>query len=435
MRSLATKINSEIISRDRLALTVLIGILAIALFLRVLYLLNQDRMAIPVRHPDTYLYDMIPRHLLAGDGYVGENYLIVQKGKPTAFYGPVYPLFVAVIYWLFGYSFRYIQIAQILVSIATCYLVYASGRLLYGRRAGLLTAALFAVYPELVAYPSAVLSETLFIFLEVLFVYLMARALSSDRPGAAIFAIAGGELAIAFLCRQVIALAPLTLLPFAVWRYRDCGFAWISKRAVAFALAAAIVIVPWSIRNYYALGTLSPGTTTGGVTFWWGNNTDRRGMDLPTALSEVKRKHPGLSEIEMNSLLYKLGVEEIAKKGPWGMARLLWSKWGKIWMPYLFYEGKWRTLGLAQYAVIYALLAAGLYGSIALVRKSAGTLAVTAVLVSGIAVHLMTIGNSRYSLPFMPLLMITSAPVFISVARWAAARARGMRSAMFISAA
>ena len=176
MRSLATKINSEIISRDRLALTVLIGILAIALFLRVLYLLNQDRMAIPVRHPDTYLYDMIPRHLLAGDGYVGENYLIVQKGKPTAFYGPVYPLFVAVIYWLFGYSFRYIQIAQILVSIATCYLVYASGRLLYGRRAGLLTAALFAVYPELVAYPSAVLSETLFIFLEVLFVYLIVLA-------------------------------------------------------------------------------------------------------------------------------------------------------------------------------------------------------------------------------------------------------------------
>ncbi len=417
MRSTKEASGENVGSRDALALIILVGVLAAAFFLRVLYLAYQDGMAVPVRHPDTYLYDMIARHLLAGDGYVGENYLIVRKGEPTAFYGPVYPLFLAFIYGVFGYSFKFVQIAQIIISVATAFLVFETCRFLYGKKAGLLAAALFAVYPELVAYPSAVLSETLFIFLEVLFVYVFARALSRDDPGAAVFALAGGILAVAFLCRQVIALAPVAALPFAALRYRNRGFSWIAKRVFAFAAVAIVIIAPWSIRNYYALGTISPGTTTGGVTFWWGNNTDRRGMDLPTALNEVKRKHPGLSEIEMNSLLYKLGAAEIAQKGPIGMARLFLSKWGKIWMPYLFYEGKWRSIGVAQYAVIYALLAAGLYGSIAMIKRASGTLAVTAVLISGIAVHLMTIGNSRYSLPFMPLLMITSAPVFISVYR------------------
>lgn len=406
------------ISKDRLAVAVLIGVLAVALGLRVLYMLNQAGMAIPVRSPDTFLYDMIPRHLLAGKGYIGENYLIVQKGKPTAFYGPVYPLFVAAIYRLFGYSFRYIQIAQILVSLLTCYVVFKVGELLYGKRAGLMAAALFAVYPELAAYPSAVLSETLFVFLEILFVYLLAKAISNEKPGMVIFGLAGATFALAFLCRQVISVAPIIMLPFAIRRYRNHGWAWMAKRASTFLVAALVIIVPWSVRNYIDMGTLSPAATTGGVTFWWGNKADRRGMDLPTALDQVKKENPGLSEIEMNSLLYKLGFKEIAGQGPAELASLIWSKWRKMWMPYLFNEGRWRPVGIAQYVVIYTLLISGLFGSFKLVKSSPGTAVVAIVLVAGVAVHLASIGNSRYSLPYLPLLMITSAPVWLAAVRW-----------------
>jgi 4-amino-4-deoxy-L-arabinose transferase-like glycosyltransferase len=410
-----TPLNDRSI-RDRQAHTALMAILAVALVLRVAYMIFQSRMAIPVHHPDSLLYDAIARNLLDGKGYVGRNYLIVKDGMQTAFYGPVYPIFLAALYGAFGYAYKFVQIAQILVSVATCWLVYTTGKMLYGRTAGLLAAAMFALYPELVAYPSAILSETLYIFLEVALVYMLAKALSEEEPKTSMFAATGCVFALAFLCRQVVAVVPIFLIPFVYMRYRGRGSKWLSVRIAAFAFAAIVVIAPWSVRNYFDMGTVSPATSTGGVTFWWGNKAERHGKDLPQALAVIRRANPGLGELKMNSLLYGEGFKELSMLNPAGLGELVWSKWRKMWMPYLFNANSPTPAVVIQYVLIYATLLLGLIGSIYQFKRSPGTMAIAIVVVSGIIMHLATIGNSRYSLPFMPLLMTTAAPMLVLIA-------------------
>lgn len=408
----------SLMTKERLTVFLLIGILAITFIGRILYLVNQSSFSIPAYYPDTYLYDHLARNLISGAGYLGANYHIAQEGKPTAFYGPVYPLFLAAVYRVLGYSFYYVQIIQIILSLVGGYLVFKIGKMLYGQTVGLLSAALYAVYPELVAYPSAVISESVYVFLELLFVYYLAKVFSSESPTVRGLLLAGFAFSLAYLTRQVVSLAPLIILLLLVIRYRDRGFRWLFKRSAAFVLAAAILIAPWAVRNYLAFGQPSPATTTGGVTFWWGNNTNRQGLHLLKSLDIIKEKHPGITEMEFNSLLYKMGIQELSEKSPADLIVLIKDKWTNMWKPSLLAFGKLKFLANIQQLLIYVLLALGISGSVALIRRFPGTVAITIVLLSGIAMNLVTDGISRYNLPYMPLLAVTAFQALFMVCEW-----------------
>jgi hypothetical protein len=80
--------------------------------------------------------------------------------------------------------------------------------------------------------------------------------------------------------------AILAFLPFALgWLAlnRGLGRRWLRDGILMIAMAA-LVVLPWTIRNYAVLGRFVPVATNGGLTFWNGNNpfTTGSGQDVYT---------------------------------------------------------------------------------------------------------------------------------------------------------
>lgn len=178
---------------------------------------------------------------------------------PEVIRTPGYPAFVAVIYRLFGVSTLPVAIAQAFVFALICLIVYAIARRVAGERVATVAAVMTALFPPLPYYGALVLTEVWTTFMLVLACLALLRAMQHDRLRT--FVLAGVLFSATTLVRPAFILLPFglaigmpLLVPSERARARRLG-QW-----AAFALAAAITMVPWFTYNYVYLGrfTLSP---------------------------------------------------------------------------------------------------------------------------------------------------------------------------------
>ncbi|MCH8224123.1 MAG: glycosyltransferase family 39 protein, partial [Chloroflexi bacterium] len=109
-----------------------------------------------VRHPDSpYLKDL-PQY-------------------PGAYQPPAYVVFLAAVLGVTGRSVLAAKAAQVVLSGLTVLLVYAIGRSWFDRRRGLIAAGICALYPNLIAFSHYLWTETFFIFVFLLAVWLLTR--------------------------------------------------------------------------------------------------------------------------------------------------------------------------------------------------------------------------------------------------------------------
>ena len=216
-------------------------------------------MGYEVAPQDTADYDEIALNLLSGEGFVARANWFgyeLHSWRP-----PLYPFFLAGIYWVFGYSHLAVRLVQVLLGAATVVLVYRLGRRAHPPSAPI-AGAIAAVYTPLVASANEVMSETLFTFLLVLAVYLLTgvlgRAGADPRRWPAALA-AGATIGLAALTRP----AALILWPVqvAVWIRRG----WTSRResptvwwrcALWISAGTLLVLAPWTARNWSVHGAL-----------------------------------------------------------------------------------------------------------------------------------------------------------------------------------
>jgi hypothetical protein len=177
---------------------------------------------------------------------------------PEVIRTPGYPAFVAVIYRLFGESTLAVAIAQSLVFVLICLLVYSIGRRLAGERAAAAGAMITALFPPLPYYGALVLTEVWTTFVLVAAMLVCLRAVQGGRTRD--FVIAGALFSATTLVRPAFVLLPFGLaiaMPLLIGEQRNRRRLgqWAS-----FAAVAAIVLVPWFTYNYVYLGrfTLSP---------------------------------------------------------------------------------------------------------------------------------------------------------------------------------
>ena len=88
-----------------------------------------------------------------------------------------YPNFLAGLFRSFGTRVSVAQYANLVLSVATVFLTYRTGRLAAGRMAGLTALVLSAFWPSQVLYSTMVASEFLFSFLLMLGIYLFVLSL------------------------------------------------------------------------------------------------------------------------------------------------------------------------------------------------------------------------------------------------------------------
>lgn len=229
--------------RARPSVWPLLGIAAAGAVLRLVYVLVLARKVPDIG--DAVFFHHQAVEIAHGHGFV-DPFVSSKLHRPvaSAAHPPLYPLVVSVVPLLGGAS----EVAQrslgALFGFGTIVLIGLTAIRVAGRRAGLIAAAVAAVYPVLVAADGAMMSETLY-GLVIAGALLVSLEILDGRRTIAAAAALGALIGLAGLTRAE-GLLLLVLLAWPLALYRPM------RRVPLFAastLACAVVLAPWLIRN------------------------------------------------------------------------------------------------------------------------------------------------------------------------------------------
>jgi len=197
-----------------------------------------------------------------------------RDSGPTAWLTPVYPLFLAAIFKLFGiYTLRSLFVAvlfNILFSAATCIPIYYAGQRIAGIGAAALAAWLWALFPNAVIIPfewiwdtclSALLAATL----------LWLTFVLAESPRIRDWCLYGLLWGFALLTNPALALLLPVLLLWLVWRDPARGRSRLINPLVA-TTVAILCCVPWTVRNCRQFHRLVPLRSNFAFELYIGNN-------------------------------------------------------------------------------------------------------------------------------------------------------------------
>jgi 4-amino-4-deoxy-L-arabinose transferase-like glycosyltransferase len=300
-------------------------IFIVALILRLIPVLAARGLGIGL--DDMFQYDMLARSLATGNGFrwytqpdlnqlapfVNFDLSSVQeydpvRGVPTSFRAPLYPTFLAIVYFFSGTGFSRFFAARLAQAIflgaplapLTYWvaqrlfppLLSGEGSGMRSERAARLAAWIVACYPILLVYPLGLGTENpFFVLLLASFLFLL---LTVEIPTTAYFLLSGFLLGLTALTRSVI-------LPFAALAILWTWFVLKRKRgAVVLLVAFTLTILPWIVRNSLLHHKLTGIETSMGYNLYLGYHPKGNGsfvfgpsLDLLTILDDAERDRIG----------------------------------------------------------------------------------------------------------------------------------------------
>lgn len=389
------------------------------------------------------------------DGYrtVAQSLLdhgdFLRDGRPTAWRPPLYPLLLAKLLWIaehlpttdvdFAFAVL-IGFTQIICGALTVLLVMRLGWRLGLSRWSLLAAALVACDPLLVHQSAQLMTETLATLLAVLawsvfdsFLEVSTGArhsgLISPSPRPRLHATALGlSLGLATLCRPTFLPWVLLLLWLAWWAARQRRFA----RVTTVAVACALVLAPWAIRNWIEIGRPIVTTTHGGYTLLLANNQRFYDWTRDGAWGTVwdsrefvddwlaRKQAAGIeNEVDEDRLARQLALETM-RADPAGFARATGVRLGRFWSlsphftaraaghPARLERASTRWLIASWYLAEFALALGGL-AAVASGRNRATWLAGVLLVAVLSVVHSVYWSDLRMRAPAMPVVALLAA--------------------------
>ncbi len=403
--------------------TALALVLLVSVLLRVgaaLYLGNGV-----VEFPGTYdqiSYHALAQRVAAGHGFTFDRvwWPLTPAGSPTAHWSYLYTLYLAAIYWLIGPQALVARLVQaVIVGLLHPWLAWSLGRRLFGERAGLLAAALTALYAYFIYYSATLMTEPFYIVALLVALLLLTRL---ARPSAAEIRLATGlglALGAAVLLRQLFLLVIPFLFLWLWWARRRRSGRWPIR---ATALAGGIVvlmILPFTLFNLARFDRFVLLNTNAGYAFFWGNHpfygdtfipilNDPQGVTYQELIPAELR---GLDEAALESELLRRGLGFIVAEP----GRYLKLSLSRI-PPYFVF---WPTAGsglisnLSRVASFGLALPFMLFGlAYAVSRPSRGEWASSpialVVLFSAVytVIHVLTWTLVRYRLPVDAVLLL-----------------------------
>jgi len=313
-----------------------------------------------------------------------------------------------------------IKIVQALLGALAVWMIGGIARRAAGERTGAVAAAIAACYPPLVWISSYVLSETLFIPLALGCVMVLhaarlrADAERSPRGGGALTVAAGLLAGAAVLVRPGM----LFFLPIAaLWFIRRKRW----SLALAFCVSAAVVVLPWTLRNVREYGRFVLVASEGGVTFWTGNHPLAIGEGDLAANPAIKQaevafrqSHPGLTAAELEPLYYRDALAQIAAHPGW-WALLLVKKAFYTFVPvgpsYRLHSTRYLLASVIPYALLAPLAFTGLFR---LARRGGAATPLLLLALSVVMTGLVFFPQERFRIPVIDPTMIICASTVIA---------------------
>jgi len=181
---------------------------------------------------------------------------------PSASTQPLYGFFLVPIVWIFGTSWLAVGLVQTAVAAVTAILVYEVGSRVASPRAALAAAVIATLQPYLVWHDVHVNRELLDQLLgaAMMLLTLVACTRRTVASAAALGAVAG----LAILSNTRLVALPLVLAAYLLWARVE------PIAAVAVVACAALVVVPWVVRNRVQVGCFA--LTTDAKALWKANN-------------------------------------------------------------------------------------------------------------------------------------------------------------------
>lgn len=265
---------------------ILIAAIALLLSLTTVFLVWRVQRFVKTLD-DAYAYGAVAQNLL-DKGYA-------PLGKLTRRDASLYPAFIALIYLLTGGSQLAVKIAQCGVFAGTCLLAFDIGKRLFNLRTGLIAGLFCALNPMMLRYIPDLHMETLLTFAMTLTVWCTVRF--HAKPTIANAILLG---AVGILTTLMKAVGFPYLFVFAgIWlwlqlrqRRQETAFAEAAvPRApnpyltlAAMFLTMALILAPWTARNYRVTGRfilIAPGLSDSFLRGYIFTKTDYALLRLP----------------------------------------------------------------------------------------------------------------------------------------------------------
>jgi 4-amino-4-deoxy-L-arabinose transferase-like glycosyltransferase len=199
----------------------------------------------------------IARALASGHGYSSPYW---PWSGPTAMQPPLYPTLLSLVFRLFGVytltsAFAILSINSLL-SALTCIPVYFSAKYSLGSRRAKIAAWVWALYPFAIYFSAGRVWE--YSLTGILFTTSFCIAQRIHRSDKPLAWLGWGLLAglAAFSNPSTLGVLPFLLL-LALYRVRAAARPWFIKGLLT-CLGVLALLVPWTVRNYRALGIIVP---------------------------------------------------------------------------------------------------------------------------------------------------------------------------------
>ncbi|MBR5710643.1 MAG: glycosyltransferase family 39 protein [Thermoguttaceae bacterium] len=283
------------------------------------------------------------------DGYwtLAQN---IASGNPYEYYGrqifrmPGYPLFLAAIQAIFGTNvpILYGRIAGAILGTLCVWQTWALARLLKGEKAGLISAAIAALYPEFVLISPMILSETLFCVFLLAQLHFWVRCFLFSRWSDVL--LMGLFAGLATLVKPSwILFTPGALIALGLYRlWKKSASKRLFIQGVASIAVMFLVLTPWAYRNERISGRWIFTTLQGGPSLMDGLNPDADGSSNMSFMPAVYERFGAQANGQVDSIEQELQVNDYtrraaldwAKSNPGKALRLAIIKLARTWSPF-----------------------------------------------------------------------------------------------------
>lgn len=379
---------------------------------RITPLYNQNKS------PDGY--DILARSLVEGNGY-----RLRPETSPTLMREPGYPIFLAGIFRVFGPGIAAVKLANMVLALASAWLMIKIARKLSASRVLVLVPPLlFLFHPGILIAESRGGVEILFTLLLVLFMLAVYGALDSNKGRD--YVLAGAALGLVVSVKSTPILFPCFFFAYLlVFERLRLGKLAICRNVLLMITAMFVVLSPWIIRNYSLTGRFVPTASVLGVSAQAGQyigthiSPDSRWVDLDQDAARERNDlarqlgypfeegyyqcfYSSRDELRFSDYLLK-GVIREYKKSPLLFLRVAGANLFNFW-----FAGKtWKSTGINELVQLPFLILATV-GTVLCVRnnriKMIGPLVLLIIYI--IVASVPILAQARYSVPIVPFLSI-----------------------------
>jgi 4-amino-4-deoxy-L-arabinose transferase-like glycosyltransferase len=395
------------------------AIFCLALLVRVVYNATVGHGYQPLY--DAGYYNAIALNLIHEHCYC----LVSQHSTLTR--APLWPWLIAIIYTVTGTDNSHARLFLCFVGSGTCAIIYLWTRDIFSQRIGVITGIVAAFYPGLFIYDGWLYTESLYTFLLLVFGYGLYRLQCTARLRWAV--LSGLALAGAALTRPngLLYLGMLVVWAIFVLCAKVLRWKTVVGGVLIVAFLTAVLIAPWTVRNYTVGRTFVPvAVGSGSVLLGAYNNqalADRKygipGMWIPPAIISPPVNYDGHKPCCTYDLdgYQEAYVEHWISKHPAETAELAGLHFINMWRPYTPEAGlpvkqfpdriSSKIVWEAMITTPVLVIVLAFFGLLVTWRRRWRHLLIPALLVIMDAAQCIVFyGSSRFRAPIEPVLLL-----------------------------